>query len=152
MIGILGKNRLNFFDILVLISCECFIFTYFDLNFLMLKTITTGGDTGSHYYTGVFLKEVLLPQGKIMGWMNANYAGYPLFYHYFPLPFLMMALLAYLIPMQIAFKLITVLGTVLTPIFLYISFRLAKVPKPIPIIASVASLAFLFNEKNSMWG
>lgn len=142
----------SYVDILILLICEAFIFFYIDPRLLLLKTITAGGDTASHYYTCVFLKDILLPKYKIMGWMNANYAGFPVFYHYFPLPFVLVALLSYIIPMQISFKIITILGTILLPISVYIAFRLSKLPKPIPILAAVSCLAFLFNEKNSMWG
>ncbi|MBI5700420.1 hypothetical protein HZC34_01065 [Candidatus Saganbacteria bacterium] len=107
---------------------------------------------GSHYPTAVYLKEVLFPHGKIMGWMQGNYSGFPLFYHYFPLPFISIALLSYVIPMQISFKLITILGTLLLPICTYFTLRLMKYPFPIPSIGAVFSIIFLFNESNSMWG
>lgn len=146
------KEIISPVEVLILLTCEVFIFFYIDPRFLLLKTITAGGDTASHYYTCVFLKDILFPKYKIMGWMNANYAGFPVFYHYFPLPFLLIALLSYIIPMQISFKIITILGTILLPISVYVAFRLSKLPKPIPILAAVSCLAFLFNEKNSMWG
>ena len=119
---------------------------------MLSKTITTGGDTGSHYNTAVYLKEVLIPRGKIMGWMQGNYAGFPLFYHYFPLPFVLMVLLSYVIPMQIAFKIVSVLGVFLLPLCVYAAFRLLKYEFPIPILGAVLSLSFLFMEANSMWG
>jgi len=87
-----------------------------------------------------------------MGWLPANYAGFPIFYHYFPLTFLFMAVLSYLMPLQISFKLITVLGTFLLPLCVYIMFRAMKYKHPVPIVGAIFSLAFLFNEHNSMWG
>ncbi|MBU1027005.1 MAG: hypothetical protein KKA31_04670, partial [Candidatus Margulisbacteria bacterium] len=115
-------------------------------------TTTSGGDTGSHYPTAVYLKEVLLPRAKIMGWDQGNYAGFPVLYHYFPLTFILMVLISYIIPMQIAFKIVTVLGTFLLPICVYYAFRFLKYLFPVPIIAAVFSLPFLFLETNSMWG
>ena len=139
-------------DIIVLALITLFIFSYFSPALIFLKTVTNGGDTGSHYPSAVYLKEVLLPQGKIMGWDQGNYAGYPLFYHYFPLPFILMSLLSYFIPMQIAFKLITLLGTALLPFAAYFAFRNLKYPFPVPIAAAVFTLPFIFNQGNSMWG
>jgi len=139
-------------DFILLLSQWAFLLLYFDHKLLFLKTITAGGDTGSHYYTAVYLKEELLPNFKIMGWLKANYAGFPLFYHYFPLPFLIMAILGYVIPLEISFKIVTVLGTFLLPISVYFMFRNMDYKFPVPIIGSFCSLAFLFNEKNSMWG
>jgi len=63
-----------------------------------------------------------------------------------------MALLSIIIPLEIAFKLIAVLGTFLLPFATYFAFRALKYEFPVPIIASVFSLAFLFNQGNSMWG
>jgi hypothetical protein len=139
-------------DILLLLFQWAFLLSYFDHKLLFLKTITAGGDTGSHYYTALYLKEELLPRFKIMGWLKANYAGFPLFYHYFPLPFLIMAIFGYIIPLEISFKLVTLLGTFLLPISVYFLFRNLNYRFPVPIIASFCALAFLFNEKNSMWG
>jgi len=148
-------NKLRGFlgiDLLVLLLIFIFLISFFEPKYMLSKTITTGGDTGSHYYTAVYLKEVLLPKGKIMGWLQGNYAGFPLFYHYFPLPFLIMVLLSYVIPMQIAFKLVSVLGVFLLPFCVYLAFRLLEYEFPIPILGALAALPFLFMEANSMWG
>jgi hypothetical protein len=139
-------------DLIVLGLIVFFCLNYFDPRLLLLKTTINGGDTGSHYPAAVQLKEVLLPQGKIMGWDQGNYAGYPLFYHYFPLPFLLMAFLSFFISLEVSFKLITVLGTLLLPFSIYAAFRFLKYAFPIPIFAAVFSLPFLFNQGNSMWG
>jgi len=142
----------NFIALTVFVFIFLFLFSYFAPQYLFSKTITAGGDTPSHYPTAVHLKEVLLPQGKIMGWDQGNYAGFPIFYHYFPLTFIFMVILSYVIPMQVAFKFITVLGTFLLPVCVYFAFRFLKYKFPIPIFGAVFSLAFLFLEANSMWG
>ena len=139
-------------DLIILGMIFIFLLSFFEPKYLLSNTITNGGDTASHYYTAQYLKEVLLPQGKVMGWMMANYCGFPIFYHYFPLPFLLMAWLGHLIPLQISFKLITVLGTFLLPLSVFLMFRILGYRHPTPIIGALFSLAFLFNEKNSMWG
>lgn len=146
------KRNVLMVDILLLLFIVIFLLFYFQPKLLFLPTTINGGDTGSHYPTAMHLKEVLLPQGKIMGWMQGNYAGFPLFYHYFPFPFIMMALLSFLIPMQVAFKLISVLGIFLLPFTVYFAFRFMKYEFPIPIFGAIFSLAFLFNQGNSMWG
>jgi uncharacterized membrane protein len=139
-------------DAIILVLIASFLLTYFEPGLLFLKTTINGGDTGSHYPAAVYLKEVLLPQGKIMGWDQGNYAGYPLFYHYFPLPFLLAALLSIFFPMEIAFKLVTAFGVFLLPFCVYFSFRALKYSFPIPVFGAILTLPFLFNEGNSMWG
>lgn len=148
----LFANKEGWIDLGVLLFCFAFLLYFFEPRQLFSLTITTGGDTGSHYYTGVYLKEFLLPQGRIMGWLPGNYAGFPLFYHYFPLPFVLIALLSFLIPMQIAFKLISVLGIFLLPVAAFSALRLLKYPFPIPSLGALFTLPFLFMEANSMWG
>jgi len=142
----------NLIDLTILGFIFLFLFSFFTPSMLFSLTTTTGGDTCSHYPTAVYLKEVFLPQGRIMGWDMGSYAGFPVFYHYFPLTFVLMALLNFIIPMQISFKLISVLGTFLLPVCVYFSFKLLKYKFPIPVIAAAFSLAFLFMEANSMWG
>lgn len=142
----------DFFDAFLITLIVAFLLTYFNPQLLFLKTITCGGDTGSHYYSALYLKDVLLPQGKVIGWLRANYAGFPIFYHYFPLPFVVMAIIGYIIPLEISFKLITVISVLLLPIGVYFMFRFMEYEYPIPVSGAIISLAFLFNEKNSMWG
>jgi len=129
-----------------------FLLSYFTPACLFSKTITTDGDTPSHYAAADYLIHTLLPKGKIIGWMPGNYAGFPLFQFYFPLPFLIMALLQVFVPLQIAFKMVTVLGIFLLPLCAYGCLRLLRQPAPIPTIGAIFTLPFLFMEANSMWG
>ena len=98
------------------------------------------------------MKDYLLPHGKISGWTPGNYAGFPILNFYFPLPFVLIALLGYIIPLEISFKLITILGILSLPVTTFFFFRLIKFKFPIPIIAAMSSLLFLFIESYSMWG
>jgi tol-pal system protein YbgF len=139
-------------DILVLVAVEIFIFSKFDLPSLFTSTTTTGGDTASHYYTLQYLYDSLLPAGKISGWTMGNYAGFPILQFYFPLPFLIMCLLKLVMPLQVAFKLVSLLGTALLPVCAYSMLRFIRCPFPGPGISAALMLPFLFNGANSMWG
>jgi hypothetical protein len=129
-----------------------FILTYIEPGYLFSKTITAGGDTASHYYTAQYLRDVLLPEGRISGWCMGNLAGFPMLQFYFPLPFVAMALLSWIMPLQIAFKLVSALGIFLLPVCTYAMFRLFRQRFPAPIVAAGLSILFLFNQGNSMWG
>jgi hypothetical protein len=142
----------SWIDITVLIFIFLFLLSFFRPELLLLKTTINGGDTGSHYPCAAYLMNVLLPQGKIMGWMQGNYAGFPLFYHYFPLPFLIMALLGNVFSLEVSFKLVSVLGVFFLPVCAYLAFRAMSFKFPVPILAAIFSLPFLFNDGNSMWG
>lgn len=146
----LTKNDLV--DSAVLIAVTGFLLSYFHPEYLLSATVTTGGDTASHYHAAEYMKNYLLPKGKIAGWTQGNYAGYPLFQYYFPFPFVLMAALSFIIPLPIAFKLVSVLGIFLLPLCTYLCLRLLKCSFPVPIFGAIFTLPFLFMEANSMWG
>ena len=51
------------------------------------------------FFTAEYLRTVLLPEGQVLGWAPGNFAGYPFFQFYFPLPFLLIvALGAVMVP------------------------------------------------------
>ena len=151
--GLLPADNIPLFlDVLVLAAVEYFIFANFDLPSLFSVTTTTGGDTASHYYTLEYLRHTLLPAGKISGWTMGNYGGFPILQFYFPLPFLLMSALDLIMPLQVAFKLVTVLGTALLPAAAYSLLRLVRCPFPGPGLGAALMLPFIFNPANSMWG
>ena len=136
----------------VLLAVYGFLISIFRPELMFSLTITTGGDTASHYFPAKFLAEELLPKGRLIGWLPGWYGGMPLFQFYFPLPFLAMALLSYVIPLQIAFKLVTVLGIFLLPLCAFQCMRLMGFRYPAPAYAAAFTLPFLFMESHSMWG
>ncbi len=146
------KNHKLLIDILILVLIIIFLFSYFQPQYMFSLTTTTGGDTASHYYYAQFLKDNLIPQGRTIGWVMGNYAGFPVFQFYFPLPFIFMVLFSYIIPLQIMFKLGSVLGIFLLPICAYSMFRSMRFKFPVSAIGAMFTLAFLFHEGNSMWG
>ena len=124
----------------------------FPPSLLILPTITAGGDTLSHYAAGTYLREHLLPHGRLVGWMPGNFAGFPLFLFYFPLPFLVIAALSFVAPFPVAFKLGTVAGTFGLPLATLVALRWIGCPFPAPALGALLTLCFLFIESNTMWG
>ena len=49
-----------------------FIASYFPRSVMLTPTTTNGGDMGSHVYAARYLREVLLPQGRVVGWCPGN--------------------------------------------------------------------------------
>ncbi|MCD6215902.1 MAG: hypothetical protein J7J92_02400, partial [Candidatus Aenigmarchaeota archaeon] len=117
-----------------------------------MKTTIAGGDTASHYYPAKYMKEYLLPNGQIKGWFPDWFAGLPIFQFYFPLPFVLIAMLSYLIPLEISFKLVTVLGIFLLPICTYISLKYMGFKKNERLLGALFTLIAIFIQNNSMWG
>ena len=151
-INTLKRYKCTYVDSAILIAIFTFLLSYFQPSFFLIKNIPTGGDMASHYYPVKYLKEVLLPKGRIVGWMQGNYAGFPLFQVYFPFPFLLIALLSYIVPMQIAFKAVAVSGIFALPLCVYFALKLMHYKFPAPILSALFTMPFLFMEANSMWG
>ena len=150
------KDRIIDFSILFLIII--FLFTYFKPEFIFSDTVISAGDTVGHYYGTFVMNKHLIPNLKLIGWSNDWFLGYPAFQFYFPAIFFLTGILGYFIPLNISFKIGTVLGTFILPFCVYFSFRLMKFKFPIPVIASTFTLITLFieriNDKQiySMWG
>jgi hypothetical protein len=146
------RARENLTDVLGL---GAILLTLLDLlppSLLLLPTITAGGDTPCHYPTFVWFKEQLLPHLRLHGWYPGAYLGHPLLLYYFPLPFVLMAAVAPLVGMPVAFKLGTVLGVFLLPLAAYACLRLMRLPFPAPLLGAAAALVFLYVEDNPIWG
>ncbi len=139
-------------DLAALVAALAFVVSYFPAAVMLSPTTTNGGDMASHVYAASYLRDVLLPHGRVTGWCPGNYCGFPLFQFYFPLPFIAIALASYAIPLNVAFKLGSQLGTFLLPVCAYLSLRLGGVPFPGPALAALGVLPFIFMEANSMWG
>jgi uncharacterized membrane protein len=77
---------------------------------ILSATTPTGGDMGAHVFGPAYLRDHLLPEGRILGWSNDWFAGFPAFYFYFPLPSLVIVLLDVVLPYGVAFKVVTVIG------------------------------------------
>ncbi|HWP66230.1 MAG TPA: 6-pyruvoyl-tetrahydropterin synthase-related protein [Candidatus Limnocylindria bacterium] len=130
-----------------------YLLSYFKPSLLLLDTMDAGGDTPSFHRPIQHLKDVLLPAGNPLGWDLGNFAGYAPYQFYFLPPAMLIVTLTWLgVPFFIAFKLVTVLGTFLLPVSSALCMRAMGYRFPVPLIAAAASLMFLFNEGNSMWG
>ena len=118
---------------------------------LLTDTTTTGGDTGAHIAMPKFL-ETLLRHGQATGWYPGWYDGMPLYTFYFTLPDLFIAIGGWIIPYDVAFKLMTVLGSVLLPITAWASGRFFRLRPPIPTLLAAATLPFLFDPTFTILG
>ncbi len=112
----------------------------------------TGGDTGSHFWPVQVLHDFGIPHLTARPWNPGNNGGEGLLVHYFPLPFLMMALLSYLIPVGLAFNLGTLFPVLFLPVSVWIALRRMS-PRPmVSALAALFSAVVIMNEGHSMWG
>ena len=111
---------------------------------LFSNTLLTGGDTGSHLALPQYLKST----GDLFNltpWYPGWFDGMPAYTYYFALPDLLAALASYVIHFAVAFKLATVLGSLLLPFGAYAMGRLMNAPRPVPLALAVSTVPFLFD-------
>jgi phosphomannomutase len=119
---------------------------------LFKDTTPAGGDMGAHVWLPAYVKRALLPHLSITGWTPDWYNGFPALTYYFPLPIVAIALLSYVLPYSIAFKLISALGLIALPVAAWAFGRLARMPFPFPAILSAATLPFIFCREFTIYG
>ena len=113
-------------------------------NLVFSSSLITGGDTGSHLALPAFLRS----QGDLFHltpWYPGWFAGMPAYTYYFVLPDYFAVLGSYLVGFAVAFKLATIMGSVLMPVGAYVMARLFRAPRPVPAALALATLPFLFD-------
>ncbi|OGL40473.1 MAG: hypothetical protein A3C43_00785 [Candidatus Schekmanbacteria bacterium RIFCSPHIGHO2_02_FULL_38_11] len=148
----ISKNGKRIFSAFVLIIIFLFLLSYFDLHYILSNTTPTGGDTPAHNYLAKHLKETFFTRGTVISWAKGWWCGFPMYQYYFFFPYLLMSILSFIIPMNIAFKIVSILGVVFLPLGVYFSFKWMNFDKTISLISSIAMIPFLFVNTHTMWG
>lgn len=65
---------------IILIATSLVIFIVMNPGLIFSATTPTGGDTGAHVFGPAYLRDTLLGEGRILGWSNDWFAGFPAFY------------------------------------------------------------------------
>lgn len=138
--------------LLTVLLVWAYLLSYFKWELLTLDTMDAGGDTPSFLGPIHHLRDVLLPALNPLGNFLGNFGGYAPYQYYFLPPSLTIVLLSFVIPLNIAFKLVTVIGVFLLPVSALLTMKGLRYPFPVPALAAASMLLFLFNEGNSMWG
>jgi hypothetical protein len=119
---------------------------------LVADTTPAGGDMGAHVWGPAFLRDHLLPEGRLAGWAPDWYAGFPAYQFYMVVPSLAILALGVALPYGIAFKLVTVAGLVALPVAAWALGRLARVPFPAPGLLAIGAVGFLFDRSFTIYG
>jgi phosphomannomutase len=136
----------------VVAVCVLVVFKETQPSQLFKNTTPAGGDLGAHVWLPAYVKRALLPHLQVTGWTPDWYDGFPALTYYFPLPIISIALLSYILPYNIAFKLIVVLGLLTLPVAAWAFGRLARLRFPGPACLAAATLPFLFGREFTIYG
>ena len=130
------------------------VFTFVQLQpgLLFSDTLPAGGDMGAHVWGPAYLRDHLLPQGRLSGWAPDWYAGFPAYHFYMVVPSLLIVALDVVLPYTIAFKLISVSGLLTLPVAAWALGRLGRLPFPGPGLLAVATVPFIFDRSFTIYG
>ena len=142
-----SKNNNELF-IKVALGSLLIIFLRVELVFSDL--LPTGGDMGAHIVPTKFFVSELLNNFKLRGWSQDWFAGYPLYYFYFPLPPIITGLFNFIFPFSISFKAMVLLSQVLLVISIEMLMR--KNAKQFSFYGFAAGLLYLLTESFTIFG
>jgi hypothetical protein len=145
-------NPQNWIDIVLLIAAVASVALPMHPELWFVRTTPTGGDFGAHVWGPAYLRDHLLPKGRITGWAPDWYAGFPMYNFYMVLPGLAVVLLDVALPYGIALKLVSVIGPVTMPISAYLFARLAGLSRPLAPLFAAAAAWFVLDEHFTIYG
>ncbi len=119
---------------------------------LCRDTAIAGGDTVAHTYLAAHMRESLFSHARILSWAGGWWCGFPAFQYYFPLPYVLMAALSLLLPLNVALKWVSVLGIFALPAAAGYSATRLRLPRPGPALVALATVPLLFDRTHTMWG
>lgn len=119
---------------------------------LVSATTPSGGDMGAQVWGPAFLRDRLLPHGRLTGWAPDWFAGFPFPTFYFPLPLLAVVAVDLVAPYGVALKLVAVSGLVGLPAAAWAFGRLSGLRDPGPACLAVAATVFLFDRTWTIHG
>jgi uncharacterized membrane protein len=136
------------------IVAACVVFTFVQLGpgNIFSDTTPAGGDMGAHVWGPAYLRDHLLPSGRLVGWTSDWYAGFPAYQFYMVAPAVAIAALSYVVPYGTAFKLVVVAGVLALPVTAWAFGRLTRLPFPVSPLLAVAATMFLFDRSYSILG
>ena len=112
--------------------------------------LPTGGDMGAHIVPTKFFVTELFNNFKLSGWSQDWFAGYPIYYFYFPLPPIITSLLNFLFPFSISFKAMVLISQVLLVISIEMLMR--KNSKEFSFFGFGVGLLYLLTESFTIFG
>ncbi|MBE0625326.1 MAG: hypothetical protein IH606_10990 [Burkholderiales bacterium] len=141
------------FDSLFVLAAAALVANTLGIAFLNSPNWPTGGDSASHLFYAWLYADSQLFAGNVLPWVPEVFAGLPFLSYYFPLPFMVIALLSKLIGIAPAFKWGSFLAAMLLPGAVFVaSRRCLGMSWAGALFGGLGALAFLLHEQNSIWG
>lgn len=145
--------RGGLFDFLFVLAAGALVANTLGIAYLNSSNWPTGGDSASHLLYAWLYADSLLASASVLPWLPEVFGGLPFLSYYFPLPFIVIALLSKLIGIAPAFKWGVFLAAMLLPGAVFVaSRRWLGMSWTGALFGGLGALAFLLHEQNSIWG
>ncbi len=145
-------RRYAYLPTILVFGASLIVLAVLNPQLLLTANTPTGGDMGAHVLGPAYLRDVLLPQGRVLGWSDSWFAGFPVFYFYFPLPSLVIVALDVFLPYGVAFKIVTALGLVALPPATAFMVRSFGASRQLAAVAAAGAAAFALMESFTIYG
>ena len=110
-------------NLFVKVALGSLLLIFLRIELVFSDLLPTGGDMGAHIVPTKFFVTELFNNFKLSGWSQDWFAGYPVYYFYFPLPPIITSLLSFLFPFSISFKTMVLISQVLLVISIEMLMR-----------------------------
>jgi hypothetical protein len=116
------------------------------------QSTPTGGDIPAHPVLMDSLANAFFGHASVVHYSQGFWGGFEAFQFYFPLPYLIGAGLAQVLPDNIAFKLVVILPALLLPPAFYMMARWQGVERTWSAVGSLLMITFLHTGAHRIWG
>jgi hypothetical protein len=110
-------------NLFIKVALGSLLLIFLRLELVFSDLLPTGGDMGAHIVPTKFFVTELFNNFKLSGWSQDWFAGYPVYYFYFPLPPIITSLLSFLFPFSISFKTMVLISQILLVISIEMLMR-----------------------------
>ena len=137
-------------NLFVRVALGSLLLIFLRIELVFSDLLPTGGDMGAHIVPTKFFVTELFNNFKLSGWSQDWFAGYPIYYFYFPLPPIITSLLNFLFPFSISFKTMVLISQVL--LVVSIEFLMRKNSKEFSFYGFGVGLLYLLTESFTIFG
>ena len=137
-------------NLLIKVALGSLLIIFLRIELVFSDLLPTGGDMGAHIVPTKYFVTELFSNFRLSGWSQDWFAGYPVYYFYFPLPPIITSLLSIFFPFSISFKTMVLISQVLLVISIEMLMR--KNTKEFSFYGFGVGLLYLLTESFTIFG
>ena len=142
--------NVNKSEVFLKVALGSLLIIFLRVELVFSDLLPTGGDMGAHIVPTKFFVTELFNNFKLSGWSQDWFAGYPIYYFYFPLPPIITSLFNFVFPFSISFKAMVLLSQVL--LVTSIEMLMRKNIKQFSFYGFTVGLIYLLTESFTIFG